>query len=48
MGPFLHKTIGDSFPVDHYSKRRIVGQSREEVGLRPDYIFLILEVKRPP
>ena len=33
--PLQGKAIGDSFPVDQYSKMR-TGQSREEAGPCPD------------
>ena len=41
------KAIGDSFPVDRNSKRRIVGQLRQEAGPCTDHVFLFLKVRLP-
>ena len=49
-GPYPHpptpisiKRLGDSFPIDCNSRRRIAGQLREESGPCPDDIFLSQE-----
>ena len=42
------KATGDSFTTDQNSKTRIAGYLREKAGPSPDYIFLILKVRRPP
>ena len=46
--PLQGKAIEDSFPVDQNSKMGTTGQVREGAGPCPDYIFLILEVRRFP
>lgn len=44
--PNQGKAIGDPFPIEWNSKKRIVGQLEEEAGPCPDLVFLILEVRR--
>ena len=46
--PTQGKATGDSFTTDQNSKTRIAGYLREKAGPSPDYIFLILKVRRPP
>ena len=46
LTPNPSKVTGDPFPVDRNSKTRTAGQLRVEDGSCPNYVFLILEIRR--